>query len=90
MRRGFALREGDISVRNLLAIAKELEKQLLTFAETNSSILCHVEKLDDEANKNGKSVDVWGKASRFYYCIDTVKESIFPDAVRGSWLSMSG
>ncbi|KAK8813585.1 hypothetical protein WA556_000161 [Blastocystis sp. ATCC 50177/Nand II] len=70
----------DSSFANLLAIAKELEKQLLTFAETNSSILCHVEKLDDEANKNGESVDVWGKASRFYYCIDTVKESIFPDA----------
>lgn len=84
------MRGGDISVRNLLAIAKELEKQLLTFAETNSSILCHVEKLDDEANKNGESVDVWGKASRFYYCIETVKESIFPDAVRGSRVSMSG
>ena len=49
-----------------------------------------MEKLDDAANKNGESIDVWGKASRFYYCIETVKESIFPDAVRGFHGKMNG
>ena len=75
--------EVDISHRNLISITKELEKQLLTFAETNSSILCHMEKLEDKAKKNGEKVDVWGKSSHFYYSIGTIKDEVYPEIVGG-------
>lgn len=69
-----------------MSITKELEKQLITFADTNSSILKHMEQLDDANEKKGMSVDIWGKASRFYYSVGTVKDEMYPDIVSGLWV----
>lgn len=68
--------------RNLIAITKELEKQVLLFADTNSSILRHMEALKASDEKRGAPVDIWGKASRFYYSVGNVKDQLYPEVVR--------
>jgi hypothetical protein len=40
-----------------------------------------MEELDKEDSSNSMKVDVWGKASRFYYSIGTMKEKIYPEIV---------
>lgn len=67
--------------RNLIAITKELENQVLVFANTNSSILRHMEALEASDEKRGTPVDIWGKASRFYYSVGNVKDQLYPKVV---------
>lgn len=67
--------------RNVIAITKELEKQVITLGETNSSILRHMEELEDREGKRGVSVDVWRRASRFYYSVGSVKDQLYPTIV---------
>ncbi|KAK8796925.1 hypothetical protein WA588_001050 [Blastocystis sp. NMH] len=69
----------DCSFGNLTAMTKELEKQLVSFADTNGDILKHIENLNEEGGKKGVSFDIWGRASRFYYCIGVIKEQLYPD-----------
>lgn len=69
---------------NLTAMTKELEKQLVSFADTNGDILKHIENLNEEGGKKGVSFDIWGRASRFYYCIGVIKEQLYPDVVGGT------
>ena len=66
---------------NLTAMTKELEKQLVSFADTNGDILKHIENLNEEGGKKGVSFDIWVRASRFYYCIGVIKEQLYPDVV---------
>ena len=70
---------------NLTSMTKELEKQLVSFADANSSILKHMEHLNDGNGKKGLSVDIWGKASRFYYSIGAIKEQVYPEVVRSGF-----
>ena len=71
----------NIIFRNIISISKEVEKQLLNLAETNSHILMQMESLDDEIQKKESSVDIWGKTSRFYYTVGEIKDHIMPDIV---------
>lgn len=66
---------------NLTSMTKELEKQLVSFADANSSILKYMEHLNDGSGKKGLPVDIWGKASRFYYSIGAIKEQMYPEVV---------
>lgn len=75
------------SCSNITSISKELEKQLVSFADTNSTILKHVDHLRDGKGGKGLNVDVWGKASRFYYSVGAVKETLYPELVRVFLLS---
>ena len=70
-----------VTNRNLIAITKELENQVLVFANTNSSILRHMEALEASDEKRGTPVDIWGKASRFYYSVGNVKDQLYPKVV---------
>lgn len=70
-----------VTNRNLIAITKELEKQVLIFADTNSSILRHMEALEASDEKRGTPVDIWGKASRFYFSVGNVKDQLYPEVV---------
>ena len=58
-----------------------MEKQLHSLADTNSSILRHMETLEGEMQKKDISVDIWGNASRFYHAIDVVKDDMTPKIV---------
>lgn len=49
--------------------------------ETNSSILCQMEVLEDETVKKDTSADIWANASRFYYSIGEMKDTLMPTIV---------
>ena len=60
----------------------------MSFADTNSQILRHMEHLSEKDGQRGLDVDIWGKASRFYYSIGAVKEYLYPDLVSMfSWIN---
>ena len=50
--------------------------------ETNSSILCQMEVLEDETVKKDTSADIWTNASRFYYNIGEMKDTLMPTIVK--------
>ena len=50
--------------------------------ETNSSILHQMQVLEDETVKKDISADIWTNASRFYYSIGKMKDTLMPTIVK--------
>lgn len=65
-----------LPIRNIISITKEVEKQLMSFIATNSSILRQMEALDDETQKKESSVDIWRTASHFYHSINEAEDQM--------------
>ena len=54
--------------------------------ETNSSILHQTQVLEDETVKKDISADIWTNASRFYYSIGEMKDTLMPTIVKYFYL----